>query len=121
MALSRVDQEDYLSLTDIARVKNADEPKDVVKNWLRTRNTIEFLGLWEAINNPAFKGVEFDSFKQQAGSNSFTLSPNKWVEATGAIGLRSTAEEKAEVVTNCDHLAKPPSQALLKKQRLRWQ
>jgi hypothetical protein len=91
VALSRINQDDYLSLTDIARVKNPDEPKDVVKNWLRTRSTIEFLGLWEVINNPAFKGVEFDSFKLQAGSNSFTLSPNKWIEATGAIGLRSTA------------------------------
>jgi hypothetical protein len=91
VTLSRINQDDYLSLTDIARVKNPDEPKDVVKNWLRTRSTIEFLGLWEVINNPVFKGVEFDTFKQQAGSNSFTLSPSKWIEATGAIGLRSTA------------------------------
>jgi hypothetical protein len=78
-------------LTDIARVKNPNEPKDVVKNWLRTRSTIEFLGLWEKINNPNFKGVEFDSFKNEAGTNSFTLSPNKWIEATGAIGIKSTA------------------------------
>lgn len=91
VALTRINEEDYLSLTDIARVRNPSEPKDVVKNWLRTRSTIEFLGLWEIINNPNFKGVEFDSFKQQAGSNSFTLSPNKWIEATGAMGLRSTA------------------------------
>lgn len=91
VALTRINEEDYLSLTDIARVKNSTEPKDVVKNWLRTRSTIEFLGLWETINNPEFKGVEFDAFKQQAGSNSFTLSPNKWIETTGAIGVRSTA------------------------------
>jgi KilA-N domain len=83
--------QDYISLTDIARVRNAAEPKDVVKNWLRTRATIEFLGLWETINNPSFKGVEFDSFKQQAGANSFTLSPTRWIEATNAIGLQSTA------------------------------
>ena len=57
------DRSDFISLTDIARAKNADEPKDVVKNWLRSRNTIEFLGLWEQINNPDFKGVEFDPFK----------------------------------------------------------
>lgn len=81
--------EDYISLTDIARQKNAIEPKDVVKNWMRSRTTIEFLGLWEKINNPDFKGVEFDSFLYQAGSNSFVLSPTKWIEATQAIGIIS--------------------------------
>lgn len=91
ITFTRIAQEEFISLTDIARVKNASEPKDVVKNWLRTRSTIDFLGLWERINNPNFKGVEFDAFKNQAGSNSFTLSPSKWIEATGAIGLRSTA------------------------------
>ncbi|KXI16432.1 KilA-N domain-containing protein [Gardnerella vaginalis] len=80
---------DYVSLTDIARYKNKEEPKDVVKNWLRVKNTIEFLGLWESINNPNFKGVEFDSFKNEAGSNSFTLSPQRWVESTNAIGIVS--------------------------------
>jgi KilA-N domain len=74
--------EDYISITDIARFKNAAEPKDVVKNWMRNRSTIEFLGLWEKINNPSFKGVEFDSFLFQAGSNSFVLSPTKWVDTT---------------------------------------
>lgn len=91
VSLTRVNDDDYISLTDIARVRNPDEPKDVVKNWLRNRATVEFLGLWEKINNAAFKGVEFDSFRFQAGSNSFTLSPNKWIEATGAIGIKSTA------------------------------
>jgi len=90
VAFSRVEQGDFISLTDIARVKNPAEPKDVVKNWLRTRSTVEFLGLWEKINNPEFKGVEFDAFKVEAGSNSFTLSPSKWIEATGAIGLKSS-------------------------------
>lgn len=83
--------EDYISLTDIARYKNPDEPKDVVKNWLRTKSTIEFLGLWEEINNMDFKGVEFDSFLKQAGSNSFVLSPQKWIEKTDAVGLVSTS------------------------------
>jgi KilA-N domain len=82
---------DYISLTDIARQKNAVEPKDVVKNWMRSRTTIEFLGLWEKINNPDFKGVEFDSFLYQAGSNSFVLSPTKWIEATQSIGIISKA------------------------------
>jgi len=67
------EKKDYLSLTDIARYKNPHEPKDVVKNWMRSKNTIEFLGLWEVLNNPGFKGVEFDHFKNEAGRNSFTL------------------------------------------------
>ena len=81
--------DDYISLTDIARHKNADEPKDVVKNWMRSKSTIEFLGLWERINNKNFKGVEFDSFRNEAGSNSFVLSPQKWIEKTNAIGIIS--------------------------------
>ena len=80
---------DYISLTDIARYKNIHEPKDVVKNWLRVRDTIEFLGLWETIHNPNFKGVEFDSFRKEAGTNAFTLSPQRWIENTNAIGIIS--------------------------------
>ena len=82
-------KEDFISLTDIARFKNPTEPKDVVKNWMRSRATIEFLGLWEQLNNPDFKGVEFDSFLYEAGSNSFTLSPSKWIETTNAKGVVS--------------------------------
>ena len=88
----RLDSEDYISLTDIARNKNAKEPKDVVKNWLRSKTTIEFLGIWEQLNNPEFKGVEFDSFIYEAGSNSFTLTPQKWIEATNAIGIISNPD-----------------------------
>ncbi len=80
---------DYISLTDIARYKNKSEPKDVVKNWMRVRDTIEFLGLWETIHNPNFKGVEFDSFKKEAGLNAFTLSPQRWISSTNAIGIIS--------------------------------
>jgi hypothetical protein len=80
---------DYISLTDIARYKNPDEPRDVVRNWLRNRNSIEFMGLWEKINNPDFKAVEFDRFKFQAGANAFVLSPQAWIEKTGAIGIIS--------------------------------
>ena len=87
--ISKGDENDYISLTDIARYKNPDEPKDVVKNWMRLRSTIEFVGLWEQINNPDFKGVEFDSFKSEAGSNAFTLSPQKWIKTTSAIGIIS--------------------------------
>ena len=82
-------KEDFISLTDIARYKNPNEPKDVVKNWMRNRNTIEFLGLWEKINNPNFKGVEFDSFRINAGLNSFVLSPQEWIKKTLAIGVIS--------------------------------
>lgn len=78
---------DYISLTDIARHKNPSEPKDVVKNWMRSKTTIEFLGLWEKIHNPNFKGVEFDSFMYQAGGNAFVLSPSKWIEGTNAVGI----------------------------------
>jgi hypothetical protein len=85
--LQNIKNEEYISLTDIARYKNRDEPKDVIKNWLRSKSTIEYLGLWERIYNENFKGVEFDSFKKEAGSNSFTLSPLKWIEKTKAIGI----------------------------------
>ena len=87
IAITQIDNSDYISLTDIARSKNANEPKDVVKNWMRSRSVIEFLGLWEQINNPNFKGVDFDSLLFEAGSNSFTLSPTKWIENTNAIGI----------------------------------
>jgi hypothetical protein len=82
--------ESYISLTDIARKKNPIEPKDVVKNWMRSKSTIEFLGLWEKLNNSTFKGVEFDSLLNESGSNAFTLSPSRWINSTGAIGLIST-------------------------------
>lgn len=81
------DNELFISLTDMARNKNPEEPKDVVKNWMRSRTTIEFLGIWEQLNNADFKGVEFDSLLFEAGSNSFTLSPTKWIELTDAKGI----------------------------------
>ena len=78
---------DYICITDIARQKNAIEPKDVVKNWMRLKNTIEYLGMWEALNNPLFKGVEFDPLLREAGSNAFTLSPSRWIEFSYRIFL----------------------------------
>ena len=78
----------FISLTDIARYKS-DEPKDVIKNWMRSKDTLEFLGLWEQLHNSTFKGVEFDAFRNQAGSNAFTMSPSKWIDATNAIGIVS--------------------------------
>lgn len=82
-----INDNDYFSLTDIARYKNPLEPKEAVRNWLRRKDTIEYLGLWEQLNNPDFKGVEFDTFKNQAGTNAFTLSPERWIEKTNAIGI----------------------------------
>ena len=78
---------DYISLTDIARYKNREEPNVVVANWFRNYNTIEYLGIWEKINNKNFKPVEFEGFLRKSGSNSFTLSPLKWITETGAIGV----------------------------------
>ena len=83
-------QNEYISITDIARYKS-DEPKDVIKNWMRGKDTLEFLGLWEKLHNPNFKGVESDAFRTQAGANAFTMSPKKWIESTDAIGIVSKA------------------------------
>jgi hypothetical protein len=80
-------EDNYICIMDIARYKNAERTDDLVRNWLRNRNTIEFLGIWEQLNNPDFKPVEFDGIKIQAGLNSFTLTPKQWVEKTGAIGV----------------------------------
>jgi len=79
--------DDFISLTDIARYKNKEEPNTVVANWLRNRNTIEFLGIWEQLYNPDFKPLEFEGFRKEAGLNAFTLSPMKWVNSTKAIGI----------------------------------
>ena len=80
--------EDFISLTDMAKGKNTNSrAADIIKNWLRNRYTIEFIGTWEVINNPDFKVVEFDHFKTQAGLHSFVLSVSEWIEKTNAIGL----------------------------------
>ncbi|MCK9588003.1 MAG: KilA-N domain-containing protein [Terrimicrobiaceae bacterium] len=88
--LSR-DQQDIFCLTDIAKFKNPDHPDDVIRNWLRSRSTVEFLGVWERLNNPGFNPVEFDGIRMQTGLNSFVLTPKQWIEKTGAVGLTSSA------------------------------
>lgn len=80
----------YISLTDIAKYRS-DEPNDVIKNWLRNKDTIAFLGLWESLHNPDFKPIEFDGFRNEAGSNAFTMSPTKWIEGVNAKGIISKA------------------------------
>lgn len=82
-------QDEFISLTDIAKYKDTQEANDIIRNWLRNRNTIEFLGVWEQIHNPNFKVVEFDGFRKKAGLNSFNLSTKKWTESTNALGLIS--------------------------------
>ena len=82
-------EKDYICITDIARYKDSKRTDYIIQNWLRNRNTIEFLGIWEQINNPDFKPIEFDGFKKQAGLNSFTLTAKQWIEKTNAIGLVS--------------------------------
>ena len=89
IAIQNRDKQDYISLTDIARYRNSQEPFAIINNWMRSRSTIEFLGLWEKLCNPDFKPLEFERFKNEAGSNYFVLSPQRWIEATQAIGITS--------------------------------
>ncbi len=85
----RPDSNDYISLTDMAHFKDKNRTNYIIQNWMRLRSTIDFLGLWERLNNPDFKGIEFDAFKMEAGTNSFTLTPKQWIEQTEAIGIIS--------------------------------
>ena len=78
---------DYICISDIARQKNVIDPNGVIGNWMRNRNTIEYLGLWETLHNPNFNPLEFEGFRKEAGLNAFTLSPTRWIESTNAIGL----------------------------------
>jgi hypothetical protein len=87
--LSQGTEDDYISLTDIARYKNADYPSEVIQNWMRNRSTIEFLGLWERIHNPNFNYLEFEVIDREAGRNAFVLTPKRWIESVSAIGMTS--------------------------------
>ncbi|MFH1652708.1 MAG: KilA-N domain-containing protein [Pseudomonadota bacterium] len=82
-------ENDYISLTDIARYKDSERTDYIIQNWMRTRDTIEFLGIWEKINNPDFKPIEFDGFRNKAGFNSFSLTPKRWIEGVNAVGMIS--------------------------------
>lgn len=89
IGIKQIDSQKYISLTDIAKRKNSEEPRFVIINWLRNRNTVEFLGIWEKIHNPKFNRAGFDTVRLNAGLNSFTISPSKWIEETNAIGIIS--------------------------------
>ena len=82
---------DYISLTDIAKYKDSENPRYIIQNWLRNKSTIEFLGVWEQMNNSNFNRVEFNTVKNEEGSNSFVLTLQKWIETTNAVGIKSTA------------------------------
>ena len=79
--------EDFISLTDIARHRDAERGDYIIQNWMRNRNTIEFLGIWEQLNNSDFNSIEFDGIRKQAGLNSFSLTPKRWIAETGAVGI----------------------------------
>ncbi|MDX9785773.1 MAG: KilA-N domain-containing protein [Desulfobacterales bacterium] len=89
VTVQRMHEDDYICITDIARYQEPERTDHVIQNWIRNRNTIEFLGIWEKLNNPDFKPLEFEGFKKQAGLNSFVLTPTQWITATGAIGIIS--------------------------------
>lgn len=89
IVLYKQNEEEYISLTDMAKFRDSERTNYIIQNWMRTRNTIEFLGLWEYLRNPSFNSIEFDAFRNESGSNSFALTPKKWIEATNAIGIIS--------------------------------
>jgi hypothetical protein len=91
VAITSIAEEDYISLTDIAKHRNEDDPRFIIQNWMRTRSTMEFLGIWEHLNNPGFNRVEFEAVRTDAGSNAFVMTPKKWTTLTGAIGIISKA------------------------------
>ena len=85
--VTRIEEKDFISLTDIARHRDTDRGDYIIQNWMRNRNTIDFLGIWEQLNNPGFNSIEFDGIRSQAGLNSFSLTPKRWILQTGAIGV----------------------------------
>lgn len=90
ISITKIEEEDYICLTDMAKAKDGDNrAADIIKNWIRTRTTIEFLGTWETLYNPRFNATEFANFKMEAGLPTFVLSPKQWAEKTGAIGIIS--------------------------------
>ena len=98
----RVDDKDYISLTDLARYADEDDPRYPIQNWMRNKDVISYLGLWESIHNENFKGVEFDAFKNEAGSNKFKISPQKWIRETSAIGMISKSGNNGDTYARSD-------------------
>ena len=97
-----MDNIDYISLTDLARYANPEEPKIPIQTWIRNKDVIAYLGLWEKINNENFKGLEFTTFENEAGKNSFYMSPQKWIKETNAIGIISKSGNNGGTFAHCD-------------------
>lgn len=91
ITITGFNDDDYVSLTDIAKFLNNDDPRYPIQNWMRLKDTIDYIGLWETLNNPNFNRVEFDTFKKEYGRNSFVMTPSKWIKSTNAIGIKSKA------------------------------
>jgi len=89
--VTRLQEADFISLTDIARHRDSERGDYIIQNWMRNRNTIGFLGIWEQLNNPAFNSIEFDGIRNRAGLNSFSLTPKRWISQTGAVGVVAKA------------------------------
>jgi hypothetical protein len=100
--ISGGDDNDYISLTDIAKYRTDENPGYVIQNWMRNRNVVQFLGLWEQINNPTFNCLEFEAIEKEAGLNSFVLTPKKWVEKTKAIGITTKQGRYAATFAHSD-------------------
>lgn len=91
IAITGFSDDDYVSLTDIAKFLNNDDPRYPIQNWMRLKDTIDYIGLWETLNNSNFNRVEFDAYKKEYGRNSFVMTPSKWIKSTSAIGIKSKA------------------------------
>ena len=91
ITITGFDEDDYVCLTDIAKFLNNDDPRYPIQNWMRLKDTIDYIGLWETLNNPNFNRIEFDTFKKASGRNSFVMTPSKWIKSTNAIGIKSKA------------------------------
>ena len=102
VSVIRIGTEEYISLTDLARYADEDEPRYPIQNWMRNKDVISFLGLWEKLNTENFKGVEFDTFKNEAGSNKFKISPQKWIKETNAIGIISKSGNNGGTFAHSD-------------------
>ncbi|MDE6242064.1 MAG: KilA-N domain-containing protein [Anaeroplasmataceae bacterium] len=98
----KINKEEYISLTDLARYANPEEPKIPIQTWMRNKDVIGYLGLWESIHNPYFKGIEFTTFETAAGKNSFYLSPQRWIEKTNAIGIISKSGNNGGTYAHSD-------------------
>ena len=98
----RINGVEYISLTDLARYANPDEPKIPIYTWMRNRNVLAYLGLWEQLNNIDFKGYEFETFESKAGKNDFYISPQKWIKSTNAIGIISKSGNNGGTYAICD-------------------